>query len=795
VHALVADASNRKLQVVDLASDKVEREVPLARAAKLAKFDAKSGGIVVVDAANEVSTLAADSERQTRKARLPAGGTPLAFGSHGGLLAVSDKAARKLSIIQIDSDKSLMELAEDEGDHFIDFIANDGFFRISTKHGVDVYNIGLKSRLLTVEYGRTTDIDPNAMSDVARQIPVVDAAVAADGTMFVTALKDGRVTVWRAGLRPRYGVWGALPMPDLERVAQFDQGDTLGASTGWVALPILFASPDGRYIASQSDGLRSNTVGGISSANPMVRIWDVYRGGEIGRFQSPGGMIVAFPASGDIVATLQAPAAGDGEADARLDLWRLSTDGAVDRSSENFDQPGQGSIAAASADGRLTAWLDPDGSLRLHRRDSNAVEMIDNVRDAAQRAFAASIADREQRLASLDEQAREMLSHMPPPVDPFSQHDAWQEQIRQGGTQFPGGLPAIGSVVIAGNGCCLAVLVGPMLRLYGLDDRRLIAERIFTDMLPIPAMPFLMPTANLLLSHDGAAYAVSLDSWESFKATMAARAKQGGTSGPPPAWRRELRIFTREGTQPTGVVEQLFAQTPAFALPLAWPLAVDSQGRHIALQQIDGIRGPSRNVVVLRLPGRAAALKIAGEDWTYDPFDAASTVVLMARRAAFSADDGRLVIAGTQPACPMVGKITPAMMQAKVPMCAQLSTAVEIWDLASGRRVTETAFTFTPDGAVADTTPASALPTLPALANRQVLALDFLDDKTISLATLDGSPLAEPKAVKLIVERVHLDDRSLTDQACRRLPEEARTIRPEDWQRDLPGERYRSLCQ
>jgi hypothetical protein len=55
--------------------------------------------------------------------------------------------------------------------------------------------------------------------------------------------------------------------------------------------------------------------------------------------------------------------------------------------------------------------------------------------------------------------------------------------------------------------------------------------------------------------------------------------------------------------------------------------------------------------------------------------------------------------------------------------------------------------------------------------------------------------LAEPKALKLTVERVQLDDRSLSDQACRRLPEEARTIRPEDWQRDLPGERYRPLCQ
>ena len=139
-----------------------------------------------------------------------------------------------------------------------------------------------------------------------------------------------------------------------------------------MALPVLFASPDGRYIASQSDGLRTNTLGGISSANPMVRIWDVYRGGEIGRFQSPGGMVVAFPASGNIVATVRAT--GTNAREARLDLWQLSIDRAVDRSSQSIDLPGQGPIAA-SADGRLAAWLDPNGSLRLRRRDSNAESM------------------------------------------------------------------------------------------------------------------------------------------------------------------------------------------------------------------------------------------------------------------------------------------------------------------------------------------------------------------------------------------------------------------------------------
>src|SRR5262249_12071346 len=154
---------------------------------------------------------------------------------------------------------------------------------------------------------------------------------------------------------------------------------------------------------------------------------------------------------------------------------------------------------------------------------------------------------------------------------------------------------SIGSVAVAADGCCAAVLVGPLFRLYGLDDHRLISEQVFADMLPAPVMFFSQPTSSVLLSRDGKAYAISMDTWSTFNAAM-------GAGGQARQLKRELRVFSRDSAAPTAVMDLPYAPTPAMAIPLSWPLAVDSRGHQIALQQIGEKGDPSKTVVVLRFP-------------------------------------------------------------------------------------------------------------------------------------------------------------------------------------------------
>jgi hypothetical protein len=139
-------------------------------------------------------------------------------------------------------------------------------------------------RILTIEHGRATDHDLDAMANVGRQVPVVDAISTADGDRLVTAEKDGRITIWHPEARPRYGR-GAAPMPGLGQLAAFDHGSTLGPTATWQSLPSLFLSPDGRYLASQSEGLKTGPpctrsfvrrhadISGLGGARIECRCW------------------------------------------------------------------------------------------------------------------------------------------------------------------------------------------------------------------------------------------------------------------------------------------------------------------------------------------------------------------------------------------------------------------------------------------------------------------------------------------------------------------------------------------
>jgi hypothetical protein len=371
-------------------------------------------------------------------------------------------------------------------------------------------------------------------------------------------------------------------------------------------------------------------------------------------------------------------------------------------------------------------------------------------------------------------------------VDPFSRLAALQEHLKGDNTKLPPMLGPVGSVAVAADGCCAAVLIGPLLRLYSLDDHRLIAEQIFSDVLPAPVMFFAQPTSSLLLSRDGKAYVISLDTWVTFRAAM-------GADGQQRQLKRELRVYARDAAAPTAVLDQRYVPTPATAFPLDWPLAVDSRGRQIALQRITEKGVPSKSVVVLRFPGNAEVLQTERRPWTFDPFDSGTFAV---PATVFSADDAEIATASSQPDCPFVVETNQAWMPSKVPICSRLSTTVDVWALANRRPVSQTVFTTTLEKAKA-ASPAEKKPVGPLLGlpPRPVLGMD-LSDGTLVQTILDGDPIGDPQAVALTTLRVRLQDQdqSLTKDACRRLPSDARTVPIEEWRRDLPGEPYRTIC-
>jgi len=82
-----------------------------------------------------------------------------------------------------------------------------------------------------------------------------------------------------------------------------------------------------------------------------------------------------------------------------------------------------------------------------------------------------------------------------------------------------------------------------------------------------------------------------------------------------------------------------------------------------------------------------------------------------------------------------------------------------------------------------------------ATAQRQSLGLGLLDGETIVGSVLERGRTSDPGRLTVVTERIRIDDSALIDNACARLPSDARSIRPEERLRDLAGEPYRFICK
>jgi hypothetical protein len=266
-----------------------------------------------------------------------------------------------------------------------------------------------------------------------------------------------------------------------------------------------------------------------------------------------------------------------------------------------------------------------------------------------------------------------------------------------------------------------------------------------------------------------------------------------------PRLTRQLRAFVRDRDAPTGTLELLYMQTPAVPWPLSWPLAIDAQGRRVALQQLE-LKSGLRHVNVVHVGTGTVEITTPGEAWAYDPFDQAATAMVAARRAAFSPDDQRLVSADIRPACPSAMQISQAGMLMRVPICKQLASTMEVWSVASGRRIAEASFETAPGSLPTESPPdASGSDTggmpLPMLFALWTSALGMIDAGIITQTRLYSDPRRGADQSALVTERINLDTSWLTDRACARLPADSRLIQREDWLHDLPGEVYRPICK
>jgi hypothetical protein len=255
----------------------------------------------------------------------------------------------------------------------------------------------------------------------------------------------------------------------------------------------------------------------------------------------------------------------------------------------------------------------------------------------------------------------------------------------------------------------------------------------------------------------------------------------------PPAAKGEIRAFSLGADGAVGALEQTLLPIPPAAawFPMSRVLAIDSHGRQIAIDRITqdpGKPNGTRRIAVVDLADPVTAvMETPAEDWKFDPmqmlFAPAQSTTL---RAGFSTDDQQLVTVKTRPTCAVIAQSSQAMLSTMVPYCAQQTSTAQIWQLAAGARTAESSF----DIATDDKT-----------TGWQTLGLGLSGGRTIMQTALESTTADEPHSPTIVTERIRLEDTRLIEEACARLPNDERSIRPEDWAHDFPGEPYRVICK
>lgn len=836
--ALIAGRSTKRVRVIDLVSGKALWQSSLPHRVRLGRLVRRSAeaaasaadppdivsmltrgaprleDIVLAEEDGRVSLWQLDQPALLHALSLPVEAALLAIGELGRVMAVR-MGDESLAVLDVRTGEAQWRGAAGAT---LRFVGGDRFVITPGPRGVRLQSIvgGVDVEL---EHARRSDWDGAAIGNVERYSAIIDAASSDDGSVLATAWKDGRVDVWRPGLKPRYGTaFAAIPVANFEPVARFDHGAELGPTVTWTSPPVLFVSPNGRFVGSQSMGMRTTPVGGLISVHPAVRIWDTWKGGETARFHRLGGMALAFSPRDDLLASFTVPPPIQKDAAPRLELWRLSPpQPEVHREEALFELPVSPSSATPAPAEPMgfspvttgmaeTVWVGVDRRLRMLDTRTGLVQVLDDLGPAACAAFTANRHAAQALMTDTDAAFRAAFGSLDAGGDPYERFAA----------QFAGLPPetpvSLYPVAVSADRRRAVVKLGATLRIYALDTKRLVrAERIEDDIV-LGAMGVPFPE-QLLLSCGGETVAstqVTRGDVRALLETMRAareRPDSPRAATQPTVLTRHVLLLSLERRAAPASIEQKIEVWPLPSAgspmtPSSRLVAVSRDGRLLVQERqrvVPAEGGPPS------VEGRFAVVQVRTQavcfetpPWTA-PVGPLGAVVDSLRAAAFSPSGRRLLIDETGSACPSKLDITPALLPVRVPIGPDLRTTLTLWDLSTGKVLHELAYEHVPlkapGGRAQPLSPIAG--TLGAMNGSRPASIGLSDETTAVRTVVDLLPSMNPErmALRVTAERIPLDRAdNLSGTACARLPAGQRAISETEWARWAPGEKPRAIC-
>ena len=737
-----------------------------------------------------------------RRIPIADGARPIALDSDGGHLALRHPEIGD-SVMAI-AGKEPVWTARNGQNSFKAFVPGGHFIVVEDERGARIESLSA-SLVLRPENARRTDWDVSAMTDLSEYNSIVSMAIAPDEGLIVTGRTDGRITVWRPGMAPRYGSWGAFPMPNFERVARFDHGDAFGAQKPfWVAPPNLFVSDDGRFVASQSLRLKTNPVGGVEQFDPVLRIWSVNQGTEIARLDLKAPAIAVFAPNRPLMALGEMDPEKDGGH--VLSLWDLSTaqpravetreilkelviDGGDARvapqpgkkaeSPRDEGRPPSSDNPAQSPEGMLVeaykfltdaqrVWVGIDLKLRARPTVHGSMVTLDDLssfRDVIEK-------DLDTRLPGL---ALDQLSAMADTaVD----------------TDLAAPLP----INIDGEFAFLAI--GEEIRVYALGDR---PRHLRTQY--HAGGPSLAPVA-IRGAADGRTAAVVLVQRNGVETDK--ENKNGSVL-------MEVRVLREGASDPVYVGTEQLAPTLPMTMRAVRVLAIGPKGQQMLVER-------------LVLPGPETGKQLMLE-WVLVPFDSGRSEqrlgmipfspmhAIMAMMsggdgradalAGFDATGSRVVLLHEEPDCPMKAGMSAAMLPITIPSCPGRRIIAEIYATETGERVRTGTFLVESDAKAAATINGMLMTFMGASSPDTVREITLSDAGAQPLVTVKRESIEAKQEIGQItmtlVRRIRElawrnDDDPLRNRSCSRLPGATKALSLQSWTRLVPKERYRQVC-
>jgi TIR domain len=765
----------------------------------------KNGRISVWDLENRESiadwTLPKDSE-------------PLEVGGATGALAVRD-ARQGDRILNLFTGNEIWRPRQPDS-KFHGFVGGGRFFMVEENGAPHLESLD-EGVVVRVEESRRTDYDLGALNDLTRYTPIISAEVAERGGQIVTAWKDGRIAVWEAGFKPRWGGIDAVPGANFEAIARFDHGETLGATVTWTAPPALFVSPSGRYVASQSMGIKANALGAIESMHPLVRIWDTHHASEVARLRPAAPLVAAFSPADDIMASVTAimpePQTGTAEPEIEIVLWDLTSPGpgigehrqtttlALTPPPGGMPTEGQAAVLIQNAKSfpARPVWIGADLQLRALDRTKGKIVVIDNLAPA----FESAVDQMKEQATRADE------SKSKPGGKPSNSEEESFADLRKQMKELPPEFPFM-PVMLSEDGRRALVFLGTRLRLYALDGRpRLLKDSEIGDKLTTsPSWMSITGTTPVLLCRHCRSF-ISRDGSNLLFVKMTNGSKQGESDkllieGLPkdaamPALPVQFQVYDLESAKPRFEMMTKQIQLPMQApRDIERPVALGPEGKRIVLDttsfkanrngppQITGrfiVRDLQTGKDVLVLPPRPLTMNPMG---SWEP-DGGNAPV-----AAFDATGDRLVVVRDAPDCPMKTVITPSWMPIQVPVCEERRLSLSLWDIRKRERIDEVEVVVRGG---ANTMPMFGWQMMPIAG--ATLRLEPNDEVTLSSFEMAIKTETDPPRLEITEIRHEIafgQENPLLRLACARLPREFSEFGKEAWTSLIPAEAYRPIC-